>query len=142
MKSPKQNTPGSFCELVVDEVAKHSATTNQEIAKMFRISPSNWMLVRDKKLPDFASVPPRKRHGWTRSITRICDVLSLDLSACLTACRIEKNDRVIEQGRNLGKEQQITKEDLEALLEIAQRTGRPVPLSFAMDYLRLLHPKG
>lgn len=141
MKSPLKSTPHSFCELVIAEAAAKNLTTHAAAATALGMSTKTWYLILGKKL-DLNDANTRRQHAWIRLITRICDALELDLDACLKACGLIKNagvvNRVRQRANSSAKIKELSEADLVALLELAKKVKRPVPLDFACEYLALL----
>lgn len=139
MKKPVESTPESFCELAVAEADKKGFGTKAGIAKATHVALSTWLAISSKKPPDFKVMSLRKKQGWTGTVIRICDALELDLDACLKACGLEKSERVVEQSRKLVYSQEITEENLLALLEVVKKLKKSIPLQFALDYISLMN---
>ncbi len=139
MKKPAESTLESFCELVTAEADKKGLGTNANIAKALQIATSALVAVRNKKIPDAKTMSARRRQGWAGTVIRICDALELDLDACLKACGLEKSERVIEQSRKLVCSQEVTEENLLALLEVVKKLKKSIPLQFALDYISLMN---
>lgn len=71
MKSPTQNTPESFCELVASEIINQwGHKSQQEISKSLRTSTKTWLLIRDKKISNLIDGTAKKRKSWLKTITK------------------------------------------------------------------------
>lgn len=141
MKAPTAKTSNAFCELV--ESAMSSQTiTGAELAKIAHIALRTVASIRNKELPNFTEASPKQIGSWVRSVAQVCNVLSLDLVPCLEACGLPVAQRYIQEGiKKLGVSNisgvAFSKEDLEALLKLSEELNAPLPLSFALEYLRL-----
>jgi hypothetical protein len=142
MKKPAQSTAASFCDLVLVETRLHGLMRNVDVCDKVRISTKTWQLIIRKKIPDLKKTSSKSQNAWIRTITRFSQELGLDLDACLEACGLEKREQIIAQAVRSKKAELsgfcLTESDLTALLGLASRTKKSIPVRFAMEYLSFI----
>src|SRR3989344_566562 len=113
MKKPAEMTPKSVCDLVMETILAQGFTGSNGPLKAFsevaQISPSAAGMFHQRKFPGtpLHHNEDHKRRKYVNgkifTLTRVCDLLGLDLGVCLDACGLPRNQDIIEQSRRLLK---------------------------------------
>lgn len=131
MKKPAENTIEGFAALIKQEMADRNLPTIKDAATLLHTSPTTLGEICNGQLGAPTTDTPHARKkfnaGRIQSITRICDGFGFDLDACLTACGLPKDDRVIAgvraESRTESSERRVGIEELELLGKAVELFG-------------------
>ncbi len=142
---PSEATPEALGRLVLERALIKWGTCNVvAIAKQICISPTTMSGILAGRFPGEPSKNTAQAHrkfkdGRLATLTKVCDALELDLDACIAACGLERDDRVILIAKNSTAQGHfvLVRADLEMLLEIVDRTGS-LPINVVVHLVKLL----
>ena len=146
LKRPDPMNPEGFCQLVVEEMTKQDITFPMtEIGRYLGIAPATLKLIFDQTFPGKPKnkkkpAGPKFIQGRVESVVSVCTKLGLDVSACLEACGLPNNMRVIERRRQqIAKKSRpldgLDKLELEMLLTQVDIFG-PLPWELTIELVK------
>lgn len=136
--SSLEQRQAEFCRLAVKK-AEERWPTKHQCAKRIGIAPSFWIKITKGNLPtEYSGMSERAIGGVVQQITRICDALDLDLTTSLQLLDLPEIKPAIESARRTpAGEIDLGLEELQKLVELVKLTGQPIPMAFAIKFLRM-----
>lgn len=139
---PQEMTPEGFCRLVMEKSGERKETW-AEIFRISKMSSLTWWKIRKGEIPSFTTASSIKLTTWGKIVTKLAIFLDLDVVSCFEAVGLPWNERVYQMAKAQMTETKISnlelKEgDLKRLLRMARERGKPIPLSFVIEYLSLV----
>ena len=129
---------GEFCKLAIEKAEGRGWLTKHQCAKRIGIAPSLWIKISRCDLPDYSKMSERSVAGLVQSVTRICDALDLDLTTSLQLLDLpEIKPAIANARRNPAGEIDLGLEELQKLVELVKLTCQPIPMAFAVKFLRM-----